>query len=92
MIVAGALQLLLRDFVWSWTQWSNSFRGLATKRTLEWEFASKMQGIGWIVAGIVIVLFAGFVTQPRGQHSVESTDLYTGQPYPANSPDLPPNH
>ena len=57
----GLLSFFGRDWMWALTEWNNSWRGVASERTDNWELSITIGGIVAVLFGVALLAF-GIVT------------------------------
>lgn len=57
----GLLMIVKQDWMWGLTEWSNSFKGVVSERTDNWEIGNAIGGIIAIVVGLGLA-FLSFST------------------------------
>jgi hypothetical protein len=53
----GLAMLFAKDLMWALTEWGNSFKGLTSERTENWELGQNIAGVVLVLLGLLLVLF-----------------------------------
>lgn len=55
----GLAMLFAKDMMWAMTEWSNSFKGVTSERTENWELGQNIAGVVMVLLGLLLVLLVG---------------------------------
>lgn len=81
----GLLSLFARDLMWDLTEWGNSWRGVTSERTENWESGQIISGVVMILIGGGLLCWGASAISTRNQQAAEDEARDLGSTATANS-------